>query len=660
VDLRGQQSVTVQNVGWNGTITLASSTTQTNANSPTATLTITLSKPLAGPYWATVYDDQGNRLYTWGVNSGTTLQLNVTPANNQTRTYTAYVSQDTPSPGPPTSIARTSNSVTVQNVGWDGTLTLSSSTTQTDANSPTATLTITLSKPLAGPYWVSVYDDQGNRLHTWGVGSGTTLSLAVTPATDETRTYSAQVSQDTPSPGPPNVDVRDQQSVTISNQGWTGGLELTATPSTVTSSQPTATLTITLSKPLASPYWATVYDGQGNRLYTWGVGSGTTLSLNVTPNQSAASTYTAYVSQDTPSPGPPIVDVRAMASITYTNGTISGGAIQDVDLGFVTGLLASESDEQVAEDMCATPEATYFEGLTVCDEGADYLAARAAGEDREQAIERATRYLAYATGAFMGSLILSHTVQPSAPQAVPQTPPPPPPAPSDPSPPEVISGPTLTYEEWLAELYQQRAAIAGYEVSPSAAQTGARECVKQTTWAIESGATIESPFGNPCEELPIFFPGRNNLGVSGTAPTTQHDWDAISGSGGVDHSSPSWIQLNFVSRPDRIDSGLNPGWYNPSICQGVANQQDCDEYPFFASAQSGPASFAGPPGASVRLLDYKDNRSQGSRYGWFARRCALVSGGADKNTAAEQGDPFLVIPIPSAAAPLTFGVCGGS
>src|SRR5262249_55738821 len=170
-----------------------------------------------------------------------------------------------------------------------------------------------------------------------------------------------------------------------------------------------------------------------------------------------------------------------------------------------------------------------------------------------------------------------------------------------------------------------------------AAQTGARECVKQTTWAIESGAAIESPFGEPCAELPVFFPGRNLVGLPGTAPTTQHDWDAITGSNGVDHSSPSWIELNYVSKPDRKASGLSKStpWYvNEPICQAKQQGEDCDEYPFFASAQSGPDSFAGPPGASLRALNLSDNRSQGSRYGWFAKRCTLISGGTDKDTAA--------------------------
>jgi hypothetical protein len=536
---------------------------------------------------------------------------------------------------------------------------LAPSATQVDANSPNATLTVTLSKPIVSPYYVSVYDDLGNRISYMGPGGPSTFSVTVTPGNNEARTYTAEVSQDVPSPGPPQVDVRDPQSVTIDNQGWTGGLELTASPENVTVAQPNATLTVTLSKAIVSPYYVSVYDDLGNRISYMGAGAPLTYSVTVSPNLSATRTYTAYVSQDIPSRGPPVVDVRDTASVTYTNGTISAESMQDVDLGFLTGLFASESDEQVVLDFCATPEATYFEESTVCDEGLDYEAAIAAGEGREQAFKDAMKKLAQATAGFIGSLIMSHIAEPSPPQAVPQTPPPPPPAPSDPSPPEVISGPTLTYPDWLAELYQQRAAVGGYELSPAAAQTGARECVRQTTWAIESGAAIQSPFGEPCAELPIFFPGRNSLGVSGTAPTTQHDWDAITGSGGVDHSSPSWIQLNYVSANDRKASGLNRGWYNPSICQPTQGQ-DCDEYPYFATAQSGPASFAGPPGASVRLLDFSDNRSQGSRYGWFVRRCTLVSGGADKNTAANQGSPFLVIPIPSPAAPITFGVCGGS
>ncbi len=647
-------AVTVQNVGWDGTVTLTTNTTQTDANSPTAALSISLSKPIVAPYILSVYDDQGNRIADWYPGQQAT-GLNVTPGNNQTRTYTAEVSQDVPSPGPPHVDVRSPQSVTIQNVGWDGTVTLTTNTTQTDANSPTAALSISLSKPIVAPYVLSVYDDRGNRIADWYPGQQAT-GLNVTPGNNQTRTYTAEVSQDVPSPGPPSVDVRSPQSVTISDQGWTGSLELTASPSTVTPSNPNALLTMTLSKPLAGPYILSLYDDQGNRIADWYPGQQAT-SVYVTPNRSSTVTYTAYVSQDVPSPGPPIVDVRDTASVTYTNGTNSDESMQDVDLGFLTGLFASESDEQIVLDFCASPEATHFEESTVCDEGLDYEAAIAAGEDREQAFKDAMKKLGQATAGFIGSLIMSHMVQPSPPQAVPQTPPPPPPAPSDPTPPEVIAGPTLSYNEWLAELYQDRAAEAGYQVSPAAAQTGARDCVKQATWAIQSGADIQD---DACATLPIFFPGRNSLSGSGTAPTTQHDWDAITGSGGVDHSSPSWIQLNYVSANDRIASGLNRQWYNPSICQGTQGQEDCDEYPFFATAQSGPASFAGPPGASVRLLDFSDNRSQGSRYRWFAQRCTLVSGGTDKNTAASEGTPFLVIPIPSPAAPITFGVCGGS
>src|SRR5262249_41629777 len=151
---------------------------------PNATLSITLSKPVAGPYYLSVYDDLGTRLAYWNP-AGATLMKNVaTAGNKKIGRATWRDSKDTPSPGPPTVDIGSPQSVTIHNVGWNGTITVSADHTQTDANSPNATLSITLSKPVAGPYYLSVYDDLGTRIAYW-YPSGTTFTKVVTPGNNQ-------------------------------------------------------------------------------------------------------------------------------------------------------------------------------------------------------------------------------------------------------------------------------------------------------------------------------------------------------------------------------------------------------------------------------------------------------------------------------------------
>jgi hypothetical protein len=625
-------------------------------------LTITLSKPVASPYRLSLYDDLGNRLAYWTPSTTTAFTAVVTPGNNQTRTYTVQVSQDTPSPGPPTVDVRSPQSVTVHNVGWNGSISLSADRTQTDANSPSATLTITLSKPVASPYRLSLYDDLGNRLAYWTPSTTTTFTAVVTPGNNQTRTYTVQVSQDTPSPGPPTVDVRSPQDVTISDQGWIGSLQLSATPDSVTPSQPNATLTLTLDRPLATPYRLSLYDDLGNRLAYWTPSTTTTFTVVVTPSLTATRTYSAYVSQDTPSLGPPSVDVRASASVTYTNGSISGQSVQEVDLDYLAGLLVSETDDEIVLEICDSPEATYFEESSVCDEGLAYLEAITnEGESRAAALGAAIgAAIGPSAAAGLGAyLILHHSTAPSPPQAVPQTPPPPPPDFSDPPPPQVIvTSPNRV--QYLSQLYLDRAAREGRELSPADAQAGADQCDKLVRWAIQSSVQIPSASGDACANLPIFFPGSNPNLPGQISPTTQHDWDAITGANGADTSDPSWIQLNWVNQADRTKTpGYPLTWRSDDErCDAMPTGDQCDEYPYFSSAQGGPAWFAGPPGASLRPVIGSDNGSQGSKYRWFADWCDLKSGGSDQATAAAEGSPFLVIPIPSAKAPPTFSTCG--
>jgi hypothetical protein len=159
--------------------------------------------------------------YWYQMGGGTQLSLNVSPPEYQSRTYTAYVAKDAPSPGPPTLEIRTESEVTVENLGWQGTITLTSNRTEVTAGSPSATLTATASRPLTSGYFLSVYDDLGSRLISkyWYEVPYTTrqVSLAVSPPLSQTRTYTAYIAKDVPTPGPPKTTVRATASLTFAS-----------------------------------------------------------------------------------------------------------------------------------------------------------------------------------------------------------------------------------------------------------------------------------------------------------------------------------------------------------------------------------------------------------------------------------------------------------
>jgi deoxyribonuclease NucA/NucB len=587
-------------------IALSSDRTATDANNTTASLTLTLDHVLCGSYHLSLYDDQGNRLAYWSPDGYLSHSWSVTPANNQSRTYTAYVSLDTPTPGPPGSVS-SSSSVTITNQGWLGHVTLTTDRTATDANNTTASLTLTLDRLIAGPYHLSLYDDQGNRLAYWSPDGYLTHSWSVTPANNQSRTYTAYVSQDTPAPGPPSNDVRSTNSVTITNQGWIGSLQVSSNRNTVDSANPTATLTLTLDRQLAGPYHLSLYDDQGNRLAYWSPDGYLSHSWSVTPPLNQTRTYTAYVSQDTPSPGPPSNDVRADSGLTYSAGTLTALRIEGLNVADIT---STHSDEEVELALSAWPLATHAEGSSLSDQALAYSGYLAAGLVSAYALEKVIA--AEPAGSDLAAWMVAYfdpsepapepTVIPDAPTAV--------------LPPEDLSIPR-SLEEAVTESILRR--TKSRAVSREDARTIARKCIREV--ALAGLAPIDGK--NPCEQLPIFVPGYS-------APlTTAHDDQAIA-------ANPAWARLNFVSGSER---DLSRGWYTtyepcipPYPMQGV----QCDEYPFYASAQSGP-------GASLQLIDELDNQRAGGFYNAFANTYCHLKG--PTTSPDPLGDPFLVVPL---------------
>ncbi len=523
---------------------------------------------------------------------------------------------------------------------WSGTVTASVGTTTTDANSPETTLTLTLSKPLTYPYAVSVYDDLGNRLYCDATAGYSSYPVGVSPATNATRTYTAYVAQDCPTPGPPTNDVKATSSATVSNVGYTGTVTASVGTTTTDANSPGTTLTMTLSKPMALPYAVSVYDDLGNRLYCDGRAGYSSYPVGVSPATNATRTYTAYVAQDCPTSGPPTNDVRTAAAVTYNSGAVGSSSQDGIDLDVLAAQLAALAPSEVDAIVTEAP-GTHLAGSSVTDQNLAYEGARNSGKSTRAALAAAAAGAGTGGGFFL--YVRTHASPAAAPPAAPAGPLPPPAAPSpDPYP----STAQPTYEDDLTASLLAR----NPNVSVQAARIAARQCIATAQAAIGAGTLPGMVNGQyPCDGTNVYLPG------SDFPNTTQHDYEALFGSAQTS-GNLSWAQLHYVSRADKRASGLDPGWARSQpACAGEtggATGKDCDEYPFYASAESGP-------GASLRPMQKAENSGAGSRYGGFVVSCRLVSGGQVQASQAT-GTPFLVVPMNFPGAPPTLHFCGSS
>jgi hypothetical protein len=138
-------------------------------------------------------------------------------------------------------------------------------------------------------------------------------------------------------------------------------------------------------------------------------------------------------------------------------------------------------------------------------------------------------------------------------------------------------------------------------------------------YAAEWGGAAGLAEEDDCDDIPIFGTGIDVL------EATLHDLSAIA-------SNPRWFLLHHVSNQEKNSAGFyRPTW----VCDKGAGQQ-CDEYPFFATAEGYPA----PP--NVVAIDASDNLSQGQKYGVFVRYCPRIR---DAPLGSEDRR-FLVVPLP--------------
>lgn len=173
----------------------------------------------------------------------------------------------------------------------------------------------------------------------------------------------------------------------------------------------------------------------------------------------------------------------------------------------------------------------------------------------------------------------------------------------------------------------------GDPLSNAAITTIASHCLYHVRRGNLGGDATET-----CSTLPIFVSGKD------VASAAVHDIEAIT------QAHAPWILLNYLRGGDQIGSR---GWYNSDPrCQNKLPDENCDEFPFWATEQGGPT---GQPLPSLKKINDLENQLQGKLYGWdntapvrnFRVQCKLQTGmrGAD-GTWIDHGTPFIALPLP--------------
>ena len=238
-----------------------------------------------------------------------------------TSTYWAYISKDHPTSGPPTDVLRTALPVSVVHLGWLGTAQLTASVLTVDSSNPMATVTLSETAQVPPSYAQTIYDESNHLVGAclYSISMPPACPAAVTIPFGATKTYTAYISMDHPQTGPPTNVLRTAGPVSITHLGWHDTMELAASASTVDSSNPTATLTLSESGLIPWGYAQTIYDESNHlvRACTYPILQG--CSATVTIPFEATKTYTAYISMDSPATGPPTNVYRTAGSVSITH-----------------------------------------------------------------------------------------------------------------------------------------------------------------------------------------------------------------------------------------------------------------------------------------------------------------------------------------------------
>jgi hypothetical protein len=159
---------------------------------------------------------------------------------------------------------------------------------------------------------------------------------------------------------------------------------------------------------------------------------------------------------------------------------------------------------------------------------------------------------------------------------------------------------------------------------------------KVTTDAAGNGTTFGAIAGvidEQCSTSPIYFAGTD------TAAATDHDAAAIQG-------YPAWLKLTYVSNAEKSAAGITRRiWKGYGNCQFQTSDQQCDEYPYFSTAQgyptTTPTALIGP--LSLAAIASADNQKQGTNLkNFYNNFCPQIAA----STNGSSGRNFLVIPLP--------------
>ncbi|WAC50303.1 NucA/NucB deoxyribonuclease domain-containing protein [Frigoribacterium sp. SL97] len=194
------------------------------------------------------------------------------------------------------------------------------------------------------------------------------------------------------------------------------------------------------------------------------------------------------------------------------------------------------------------------------------------------------------------------------------------------------SGPTLPSrlpDFWRVGAVASALLSTNPALSPSYAETVATQCLARMAAA---GLDAYSD----CKSDRMFVVGQDGT----TDEATDHDADAIT-------SYPAWVQLDY--RPAAENTSPR-GWYaSQPECSSITGQQ-CDEFPFFASAQGGRDA---SPRPSLRMINAAHNQQEGYNYNSFLATCGLYAAPANDRQ-------YLVVPMPSGSGVPTLNICNGN
>lgn len=638
-----------------GTVTLSANRTSITTDEPSVTLTAVASPGVPMPWRITIYGQSGSstrkvvECTEYEGNRPTTCGDTIRTLLGPTETFTAFIAQNAPARELPTEeVTSQSTSITVTDRGYVGTVALSANRTSVTSDVPSVTLTATASSGVPMPWRITIYGQSGSSTRKvvecteYDGNRPRTCEDTVSALLGPTETFTAFITQSAPARELPTEGVSSQSApITVTDRGYVGTILLGVDRTQVTSENTSATLTALVSSEVPMPWRITIY-GQTDALtrkvaectewYTRPITCQATLSAFLGPTE----VFTAYVSQDAPYRMLPETDVRARSfPVAVTDVSDTGPVdLNNIDEFQYEAYVAYLGRVSLSE-LCA-PLAWVRDGVSSAPRAFSACVQAVLAGQNLRAILRATA----AVGGLVAldRLLIEHT-DPATPDPNPD------PDPTAPTPCVCGDGPPGQNADPIIGSWVRDSP----ETLPENAE--GRKVAADTCRELVARANLYTASGrHPCVEWRVFFSG------SDVPEPTWHDLDVLVGNP-REHMLPRpWlIEQHYIPGTTR-ENFLSRDWYNSyepcKSAQPRPEGQDCDEFPLFSTAESGPQT-----PAHLRLVNAVQNRSQGGKYRAFVHstRCNF-----DPSVAGNAPDPhnhFLFTPVAGNRAPSTTWIC---